>query len=191
MPVAPGPIALPSPPTAPGARVEPSRPRRQGQRRAQEQVAPAHCPPSVSRTRNCSRRAEDGSRLNSGVRRGKVDEEVVEQWRTRGQTACRCRRKHPRGVNVSPPPGTAAARSRWRLGRRGERLDRGGATRRPEPRYADRHNSARLQHECCKSGHLCGERATICREGGRPIACSLGRREPAPGRGTAALCRPA
>ena len=135
--------------------------------------------------------AEPRSRLTSGVRRGKVAEEVVEEWRARGQTACRCRRNPPRGVNVSPPPGTATARSHWRAAGATSVVVRGGAPRRPEPRYADRHNSARHQHECCNSGHLCGERATICREGGRPIACSPGRRAPDPGRGTATLCRPA
>ncbi len=82
VPVAPGPIAPPSPPAAPGARVEPSRPQWSGA--------------VVPKTRLLQRivhrrRAEQGiaadepgwspaSRQNSGVRRGKV-EEVVEEGR--------------------------------------------------------------------------------------------------------------
>ena len=67
--VAPGPVALPSPPAAPGARVEPSQPRWPGLRRAQDQVAPAHCPPSVSRTRNCCRRGRRSAVLAAEFRR--------------------------------------------------------------------------------------------------------------------------
>ena len=44
VPVAPGPVALPSLPAAPGARVEPAWPRPREHRRARDQVAPAHCP---------------------------------------------------------------------------------------------------------------------------------------------------
>ena len=125
VPVAPGPVAQPSPPAAPGARVEPSQPRWPGHRRAQDQVAPAHCPPSASRTGNCCRPAEDGRRQNSGVRHGKVAEELVEERRAAPP--------HPSAMKRWLGKGVLLARV---LGFSGSRFPCSHALARPQPAAA-------------------------------------------------------